>query len=64
MRKPDYYTVREITEWRNFHRTDEGLIPARPMGFGGLAIRQRFKAAWRVFTGRADVLEWNPTKRR
>lgn len=35
----------------------EGLwIPARPMGF--TQIRYRLRAAWLVFTGRADAVTW------
>ena len=31
-------------------------VPARPLGFPSL--RQRFKATWLVFTGKADALKW------
>lgn len=33
-----------------------GWNPARPMGMPN--IKQRFKAAWLVFTGRADAVVW------
>jgi hypothetical protein len=35
-----------------------GYVPARPMGFQGLCLRTRLRAAWLVFTGRADVVRW------
>lgn len=31
-------------------------VPARPLGYPSL--RQRLKAAWMVFTGRADAVVW------
>lgn len=31
-------------------------VPARPMGYA--SIKQRFKCAWLVFTGKADALVW------
>lgn len=34
----------------------QGFAPARPMGFA--SIQSRVKAAWLVFTGRADALIW------
>lgn len=34
----------------------ERWIPARPLPYGG--FRNRFRAAWLVFTGRADALIW------
>lgn len=33
-----------------------GWVPARPVGYSSL--RSRLKAAWLVFTGRADALIW------
>lgn len=32
------------------------IVPARPERLGG--IQRRFRAAWLVFTGRADALDW------
>lgn len=32
------------------------LVPARPMGWP--SIKSRFKAAWLVFTGKADAVTW------
>jgi hypothetical protein len=31
-------------------------VPARPINANGL--KERFKLAWMVFTGKADALEW------
>ena len=33
-------------------------VPVRPLGWQGLFLKRRLKAAWAVFTGRADVLTW------
>lgn len=35
---------------------DGRWVPAR--AFGYMSIGQRFKAAWLVFTGKADALTW------
>lgn len=35
---------------------NEGWVPARPLGFA--SFRSRLRAAWLVFTGRADALVW------
>jgi hypothetical protein len=35
---------------------DDKYVPARPLGF--ISFRHRIKAAWLVFTGRADALHW------
>lgn len=37
-------------------KTSEGWVPARPMGYPNIA--SRIRAAWLVFTGRADALIW------
>lgn len=36
----------KITTWK----------AVRPLGYQGLHLRKRIKAAWMVFTGRADVV--------
>lgn len=33
-------------------------VAARPLGYQGLNLPVRFKAAWLVFTGKADVVKW------
>jgi len=35
---------------------ESNWVPARPMGYA--SIRNRFKCAWLVFTGKADALIW------
>ena len=37
--------------------SDGRWVPARPLGF--LSWQSRWKAAWLVFTGRADALKWD-----
>lgn len=37
---------------------DGRWVPARPEPWRGLMLRRRIKAAWLVFTGRADVIQW------
>jgi hypothetical protein len=46
---------------RNASQLQAGLpdgryVPARPIGWQSFG--QRFRAAWLVFTGRADALTW------
>ncbi|CAB4137863.1 hypothetical protein UFOVP326_108 [uncultured Caudovirales phage] len=38
----------------------DGIIPARPLGYGGLWMRLRL--AWAVFIGRADALYWTDAR--
>jgi hypothetical protein len=38
--------------------TTKRWVPVRPLGWQGLFLKRRLKAAWAVFTGRADVLTW------
>lgn len=35
-----------------------GYVPARSQGWGQMTLFQRFKAAWLVFTGRADAVTY------
>lgn len=37
---------------------DGRWVPARPYGWQGICLRARLKAAWLVFTAKADVLMW------
>ena len=61
MNCPNTFTAEQIKAW-NVSSSSDGKrwIPARPCGWQGIALRLRLKAAWRVFTGRADVLTWEP----
>lgn len=49
--------VRDAKENISSHPT-LGWTPARPMGFQGLCLMHRARAAWLVFTGKADVVKW------
>lgn len=51
-RKGDHDGDRPITTIRQ----GDVLIPARGIGYA--TLRQRFKCAWLVFTGKADALVW------
>jgi hypothetical protein len=33
-------------------------VPCRPLGYSGLYLFRRFKLAYLVFTGKADVVKW------
>lgn len=61
MNVPNVYWIgallRTANECSSSHPT-LGWVPARPLGFQGLCLRARFRAAWMVFTGRADVVRW------
>jgi len=49
-------TAEAIKEWDCQAEINGKWTPARPIGLGG--IKHRFKMAWLVFTGQADVLTW------
>lgn len=58
---PRYYTPELLA--RSTQGIARGLpdgrwVACRPEGWQGLCLRHRVKAAWLVFTGRADVLTW------
>ena len=50
-------TADQIKHWDVTRETANGWKLARPIGRTG--IRRRFQKAWKVFTGRADVLVWH-----
>lgn len=61
MRKPEIICVTEVV--RNAERCGVGLpdgryVPARFLGWNQLRLFGRFKAAWLVFTGRADAITY------
>lgn len=61
MSAPNFYTPEALIE--NAGRVKRGLsdgrwVESRPEGLWGLCLRTRIRAAWLVFTGRADVLQW------
>ena len=51
------FTAAAIKEWDCDAKIDGKWTPARPIGMGG--VKRRFKMAWLVFTGKADVLTWH-----
>jgi demethoxyubiquinone hydroxylase (CLK1/Coq7/Cat5 family) len=51
------FKVDELKHWDTTIMTDDGWQSARPIGLGG--IRRRLAKAWKVFTGKADVLVWH-----
>lgn len=59
---PNIWGIQDLTEYVTERETltevAEGRWePARPLGF--YSLENRLKAAWLVFTGRADALLWN-----
>ena len=60
MKYPNIISVRSIIENanQNMARVPHGMawVPVRAYGYPSLG--QRFKAAWLVFTGKADALTW------
>lgn len=60
MRYPNIISVRSVIETASqvSTRIPPGMawVPARPVGYQSFTYRM--KAAWLVFTGRADALIW------
>jgi hypothetical protein len=61
MKYPNIVSVRSIIEnaSQNQARVPPGMawVPARPCGYP--SFWHRLKAAWLVFTGKADALRWD-----
>jgi len=56
---PRIVCVTEVVKKATKHQTelsDGRWVPARALGF--MSFGQRVKAAWLVFTGKADALTW------
>ena len=51
------FTAYQIKHWNAETQTIDGWKLCRPIGRGGLM--RRVKKAWKVFTGKADVLIWH-----
>jgi hypothetical protein len=51
------FTAYQIRHWDCDTETIDGWKLARPIGQTGLI--RRCKKAWKVFTGKADVLVWH-----
>ena len=60
MRCPTIYKVNDLAEQLNhgncYALVDGDYVPARPIGFD--SFRNRIKAAWMVFLGKADAIVW------
>lgn len=56
MNTPAIYTVNEIYNSDTIVRDTN--LPARPLGYQGLFIFKRIKAAYYVFIGKYDALNW------
>jgi len=57
MRGIEEFTPEQIKYWNNSRKTIHGYKMARPLGKSG--IFRRFRMAWKVFTGKSDVLTWH-----
>lgn len=61
MNCPNVYWVTELVKLTQTVASSHptlGWTPARPMGWQGLGLRLRLRAAWLVFTGKADAVRW------
>ena len=59
MRQPEIYTPEHIKNWNTDTDRDHGRwVPARPVGHNLYKFRHRVKAAFCVFIGRYDALNW------
>ena len=61
MSAPNIYWIGQLARMTKEVQTEHptiGWVPARPMGWPGLALGTRLKAAWLVFTGQADAVKW------
>jgi hypothetical protein len=58
MRYPQVYTARAIQRWDVEMSLDgKSYTPARPLSLNR-SIFKRLLLAWKVFTGRYDILDW------
>lgn len=39
-------------------KVDGKWVPARPLGYMGLQLKERLRCAWLAFTGKCDLVEW------
>lgn len=59
MKTPRIYTPESIIESNVSVEIQPGKwVAARAMSYPGLNLFTRFKCAWMVFTGKADVVKW------
>jgi hypothetical protein len=61
MNTPNLFSVQQLCEHATTTLEQQAgrWVPARPLGFQGLFLRQRLRLAWAVFTGRCDAVHWN-----
>jgi len=58
-RTPNFFIADALKHWDSDTQLKSGAwVCARPLGRPGFNLKIRIKAAWLVFTGRADVLKW------
>jgi hypothetical protein len=57
MKDPSIIHVHSLLDQSTQTEIDGKWVPARPLGFS--SILYRFRAAWLVWTGRADALIWH-----
>lgn len=60
MTSPNFYTPESLARLDVKAGLSDGRwVLARPAGWPGICLSRRLRAAWLVFTGRADVLQWS-----
>lgn len=67
MNVPTVWWIRNLIECArsNQQSTPWGTyVPARPEGFHGICLRARLHAAWKVFTGEYDAVNWSPPRQK
>jgi len=57
-RQPIIYTANNIKQWDCDIESENGWIPARPIGHNLYPILYRFYVAWLVLVGEYDALNW------
>ena len=58
MNCPTIYNVDDLRNLDAFAFINNQLVTARPFGWQGFNVFYRLRCAWKVFSGKADVLEW------
>ena len=58
MNTPNVCKAKEIYKTGSLTESNGVWIPARPLGYQGLFIFKRLKAAYNVFIGKYDALDW------
>lgn len=63
MRQPAVYTAKVIKQWDCNIESEDGWIPARPVGHNLFPFMFRFYLAWLVLVGKFDAIDWEDKKR-